>query len=454
MRIIIVGVGKTAEVLIQYLEKSRHDVIVVDKNKDTVEAITNHYSVNGVCGSGASREVLLAAGADTADALISLTPVDEINLLACSMAKSIGTRYTVAELERSELLCDEVYIKEKFGIDYILVPKNLVASSIADQIYFDAANRVEPLFDSSVLLAEISVDKDSILAGARLQDIKPMLQSDFLVYGVLRNDKLMIPKGEFILQAGDAIGIIAEKTEMISLFSKVALLRKPVRSVMLIGGGELGACLAAQLLEHHIDVKLVESDRERCQALLTQLPKATLIYGNGTDVALLDETGICKCDACICTTGSDETNLLASLIAWTNGVNNIITKIKTSSYERVLRKVTINITISPERVIAEKLLDYLLSLQTAGSNLELSRYYSLGPAMLRISQFRIPDGFARAETPLAKLRLKKGVIVGAIARDDEMIIPKGSDVLRVGDRVVILSESQLELHALKDIFVQ
>ena len=247
MRIIIVGAGKTAEVLIQYLEKTKHDVIVIDKNKDKIESITNSYSVNGVCGSGASREVLKAAGADTADVVISLTPVDEINLLACSMAKSIGTRFAVAEVERSELICDEQYLREKFGIDYILVPKDLVASSIADQIYFNAANRVDTFLDSRILLAEITIDSDSILADAKLKDVKPMLGSDFLILGVLRDDKLMVPKGEFVLKAGDAIGIIADKNEMTSLFSRVNLVRKPVRSVMMIGGGELGAALAGQL---------------------------------------------------------------------------------------------------------------------------------------------------------------------------------------------------------------
>ncbi|MGN1306458.1 MAG: Trk system potassium transporter TrkA [Faecousia sp.] len=454
MRIVIVGGSKTARILIQHLEKSKHDIIVIDKNKAIVEAITNHYSVNGVFGSGASREVLLSAGADTADVLISLTPVDEVNLLSCSMAKSLGTRYTVAELGRRELIGDTAYLKEKFGIDYILTPKELVASAIAGQIYFNSANRVEPFFDARVLLAEITVEKDSILAEAKLKDLKPLLKSDFLVFGVLRNETVMVPKGEFILKPGDAIGIIANRDEMTRLFSRVDLVRKPVRSVMLVGGGELGVSLAEQLISHRITVKLVESNRDRCEALLEKLPKAKIIYGNGTDVSLLDTEGVSKCDACVCATGSDETNLLASLIAWTNGVNNIITTIKSASYERVLRKVTISIIVSPERVVAEKLLDYFLSLETGGSSKEKSRFYSLGTSILKISEFEIPMHFAKENIPLMRdeMRLKKGVIIGAVARGDEIIIPKGSDTLRSGDRIFVLSESRAEIHSPLDIF--
>lgn len=453
MRIIIVGGGKTAEILIQHLEKSNHDIIIIDKLKEVVESFTNRYSVNGVCGSGASRAVLASAGADTADALISLTPIDEINLLACSMAKNFGTRYTVAEVEREELLSDKAYLKERFGVDYILTPKDLAASAVADQIYFNSANRVEPFFDSSVLLAEIIVEKDSILANAKLGSIKPLLKSDFLVFGVLRGDKLMVPKGEFELHPGDVIGIIADKNEMTNLFSRVDLVREPVRSVMLIGGGDLGETLANRLIKHKISVKLIEINRDRCEELMSAIPKANIIFGNGTDADLLEKEGIGKCDACVCVTGSDENNLLATLIAMTNGVNNIITTIHSIPYERVLRKITRNITISPERVIAKKLLDYILSLETDNRG-EMTRFYSLGPEMLKISEFHIPVGFAKADMPLKSndMKLKKGVIIGAIATDDRIIIPKGNDVIHCGDNVFILSESHLTIRSPMDIF--
>lgn len=453
MRIIIVGGGKAAEILIQHLEKGSHDVIIIDKKKDIVESITNQYSVNGVCGSGASREVLITAGADTADVLISMTPVDEINLLACSMAKSFGTRYTVAEVEREELIADKAYLKNKFGIDFILTPKDIAASAIANQIYFNSANSVEPLFDSSALLAEIIIDKNSILAEAKLQDIKPMLKADFLVFGVLRDNRLMVPKGEFILKPGDAIGLIADKDEMTNLFSRVDLVRKPVHSVMLVGGGELGAELTKRLISHHICVKLVDNSRDRCEQLMRALPKANIIYGNGTDVDLLEHEGIGKCDACVCVTGSDEVNLLTSLIAWTNGVDNIITTIHSTPYERVLRKVTLNIIVSPDRVLAKKLLDYILSLEAGGSS-KVSRFYSIGPEMLKISEFNIPSGFSKVNIPLksGEMKLKKGVIIGAVARNGSIIIPNGNDVICCGDRVFVLFESQLEIHSPEDIF--
>lgn len=454
MRIIIVGAGKTAEIIIQYLEKSRHDVIVIDKNKDVIDSITNRYSVNGVCGSGASRSVLNQAGASTADALISLTPIDEINLLACSMAKSAGTRYTVAEVEREELVKDKAFLLDKFGIDYLLTPKELVASAITDQIYFNSANRVEPFLEGNILLAEIIVDRNSLFSEKKLGEVKPLLKLDFLVFGVLRGEKVLVPKGDFVLQPGDTIGLIAKKEEMTKLFLRTDLIRKPVRSVLLTGGNQLGTVLAERLSNNGIHVKLVENDRERCERLLSELNKVKVIYGSGSDAELLAEEGIGKCDACICATDSDETNLLTSLIAWTNGVDNTITTIHSTSYENILRKVTLNITLSPERVVAEKLLGYVLKLEKRKGE-DSGRYYSFGSELLEINSFNVPVGFTRADTPLmnSKMRLKKGVIIGAIEREGNIIIPNGMDMLRVGDQVIILSENHSEIDSLMDIFM-
>ena len=454
MRIIIVGAGKTAEVLVRHLEKTSHDVIVVDKSRDRIEEITNEYSVNGVYGSGATREVLLSAGADTADVIISLTQTDEINLLVCSMAKSLGTRFAAAQLERDELIADENYIKEKFGIDYVLTPNLLVCETIMDQVCFNSANRVESFFDSDVLLAEITIDKDSILADSELKSLKPMLGSDFLIFGVLRNDKLMVPRGDFVLKDGDSIGIIADKDEMLRLFEKVRLTRKPERSVMIIGGAELGESVAARLIKKHITVRLVESNADRCSKLAEKLPKAKIIFGNETDVDLLESEDIEKCDACICVTDSDETNLLSSLIAWTNGIDNIITRINSDSYDRALKKVTINITLSPERCITQTLLGYIQSIGNGGKKNGASKYFSLGPAILKIDAFNIPVGFTKADIPLMSdgIHLKKGAIIGAVERGNRMFIPKGSDELRSGDRIYVISENHIGINALMDLF--
>lgn len=454
MRIIIIGSGKSCEVLVQQMEKSAHDIIVVDKDKKIVDTLTDRYSVNGVCGSGASREVLLAAGADTADLLISLTPVDEINLLACSMAKQMGTRYTAARLTRDDLTRDLTYLRESFHLDCVVNPKEIFAQALASQVFFNAANRVEPILGTLAMLAEVAVEKDSILDHAKLHELKPLLQSDFLILGVFRGDKLQVPKGDFVLEAGDIIGILALPAGMRQILAKTSLTRKPVKNAMLVGGGEIGRILAGLLQEHKIKVTLVESDRKRCAELCEAMPSLNVVYGDAAEVDLLEEAGIRKQDVCVCTTGSDETNLLVSLIAWSNGVNNIIARIGSDAYDRVLRKVTINITMSPDRLLAGQLMDYIHSLLSGKDGRDASRYYQLGPGMIHVHDFTVPQGFERCGKPLMAggMRLKKGIILGAILRRRETVIPKGTDVLQTGDRVLVITDGQQTLSSLSQIF--
>lgn len=453
MRIIIVGSGRSCELLVRQMEKSEHDIIVVDKNREVVDAITDKYSVNGVCGSGASREVLLAAGADSADILISLTPVDEINLLACSMAKYLGTGYAAARITGEDLLKDVPYLLEKFSVDYILNPKQIFAEALAEQVFFNAVNRVETVLDSHALLAEIVVERDSILNHAMLQDIKPVLNTDFLVFGVLRKDSIQIPRGNFVLQEGDIVGIIAEQHNMQAILSRVALVCRPVRSVMLVGCGEIAKILAETLLRQKVKVTFVDNVRERCAELMEMFPGSAVVYGDGKEVELLEEAGIRKNDACICLTGSDETNLLISLIAWSNGIQNIIARIGSDAYDKILRKVTINVTMSPDKLTAGKLMDHIQSLKS-GHNGTNSRSYSLGPGMFKVCEVIVPRSFDRCNVALMsdKLKLKKGLIIGVIQRGEETIIPKGSDVLKADDRLFVISDGNTFVRSVGDIF--
>lgn len=453
MRIIIVGSGKSCEILVHQMEKSEHDIIVVDKSREVVDAITDKYSVNGICGSGASREVLLAAGADTADILISLTPVDEINLLACSMAKYLGTRYAVARITGEDLLKDIPYLLENFSLDYVLNPKQFFAEALAEQVFYNAVNRVETVLDSQALLAEIAVEKDSVLNNARLQEIKPVLQADFLIFGVLRGDSLQIPRGDFVLKEGDVVGIIAEKSNMQAILSKVSLVCRPVRSVMLVGGGEIGKILARTLIQQKVRVTFVECVRERCAELMELFPQANVIFGDGKEVELLEEAGIRKNDACICLTGSDETNLLISLIAWSNDVTSIIARISSDAYDKVLRKVTINVTMSPDKLTAGKLMDYIQSVRSSNSPVN-SRSYNLGPGMFKIHEINVPQDCNRCNKPLMsdKMKLRKGLIIGIIQRGEDTIIPKGSDTLQAEDRLFVISDGQASVRSIDDIF--
>ena len=257
MRIIIVGGGKTAEILIQHLEKSNHDIIIIDKLKEVVESITNRYSVNGVCGSGASRAVLASAGADTADALISLTPIDEINLLACSMAKSLGAKKTVARIDNDEFLKKEH--KDYFtalGVDNLIYPEYLASKEIITALKRTWVRNWFELFDGELIVVGVKLRNNAKLVGHRLKDLSEV--SSFLhVSAIKRNRETIIPRGDDVIMENDIAYIATTHDHIDEVVDICGKEKIDVGKVLIMGGNPIAVQLA-QMVQNRYRVKIID----------------------------------------------------------------------------------------------------------------------------------------------------------------------------------------------------
>nr|MCR5357386.1 NAD-binding protein [Lachnospiraceae bacterium] len=211
MKIIIVGLGRTGTALIKALSGENYDITVIDHDKDLVDEITDKYNVNGVTGSGASTETLMAAGADSADAIIALTHTDEVNLLSCMQAKTLGTRRSAARLLLPDFVHEAESLKKEYSIDYFVKPKSDVAEEIFRNIGMPGFMKLEGYWENNVQIIDMNLLKDSPLAGRTLADLKQSSGLNILVIAVIRNDKLYIPDGKFTLNVGDNISIACAK---------------------------------------------------------------------------------------------------------------------------------------------------------------------------------------------------------------------------------------------------
>ena len=328
MRIIIIGISNSCEYLINYLEKRNHDIVVIDKKIEKVEAITNQYSVTAICGSGASREVLLKAKVEYSDYVITLTSIDEINILAASMAKNLGAKYVIASLERRDLINDIDFIKNQFRIDYIINQNYLISNSIVSQACYNVAKKVSFFWDGKLILAELTINNDSIFLHKKLKDIKPLLDIDFLIIGVVRNNELLVPKGDFILDEKDTIGILSTNDKMTLLFSKLNLFHNPIKSIVLVGGGSLGEAILKRLIDSKLKISVLDSNFERCKYLLDKYPVINAINGNANDINSYKDLNISNNTTVVSTTGKDEINLLASIIAKSYNASEIISVVE------------------------------------------------------------------------------------------------------------------------------
>lgn len=455
MKIIIVGLGQTGSLLAQRIG-TEHDTVVIDCDKERVETVTNLYSVSGVCGSGASKEILLQAGAATADVIIAVSPVDEINLMACMVAKNCGTRYTVARIHRPELSGDKDYFAQTFQIDYITNPKLDTAQEMYRQIGMPGKVKADAYFSDVATIIRINMDKNIIPGGSiSMKEVKSFFGMDMLVATVTRGEKLYIPNGDFVIQPGDVVGIIAADTALSQIITKLGLMNKPAKRAVLVGGGTVAYYLAKKLLENKRSVTILENDRKRCAELAQLLPQAEISYADGVDADVLLEEGMKKADVCVSLTGSDDANLVISLFAWSCGVESVITRVNATAYEKLLNKVNMDITISPAVISADRVMGFVrnVAVYNAKGN-DIQCLYQLAGGMAEAIEFIAYDNCRKLGVAFKQpdFKLKKDILVAMIIRQGQVIIPDGNSCIQSGDRVVVISKRGHGLNTLNDIF--
>ena len=438
MKIIIVGGGKVGETLVANLSSEGHDITVIDQIDKAVDQICDRYDVMGLTGNGASYTILEEADIEHADLVIASTGHDELNLFVCLLARKAGNCQTIARVHNPEYNRAVNFIKEELGLALVINQEFAAAQEAARVLRFPSAIEINTFAKGKVELLHFRIPQGSILGGMDLYSMHEKLNCNVLVCTLERDGSTLIPQGNTVLKAGDVISIVAPLEEQERFFTKIGLETHAVRNAMIIGGGDVALYLGRMLLNSGIQVKIVEKDLARCEELAEIIPKATIIHGDGSDKELLEEEGIHNTEGVVCLTGIDEENVVLSLFAKTCGVRKIITKVNRVAFEEVFESLNLDTMISPKNITAELIVQYVRAMQNSfGSNVET--LHRIMDDQAEALEFVIRDNFSMTDTPLSRLSLRPGVLVGAIYRNGRFIIPRGADVIKRGDTVLIIT---------------
>ena len=449
MRIIIVGCGKIGLSIIKQLVIEKHDITVIDKNAEVINDITNNYDVMGLVGNGASYSVQKEAGVDRTNLLIAVTGSDEINLLCCLFAKKAGNCNTIARV-RDPLYSKEIqYIKDELGLSMIINPEYAAAVEISRLLRFPSADKIDTFAKGRVELLNLVITEDSPFVNKTLIDVAKRVLSDILICTVERGDDIFIPNGAFILRANDKITIVASAVNSREFFTKIGYDTHQVKDTMIIGGGTMTYYLAELLLKMGIKVKIVEVNRDKCETLSENLPRATIINGDATNQEILIEEGINGCDSFVSLTGIDETNIILSLFAKTRTSGKIVTKIDRISFDDIINTFNVGSLIYPDKIAADYIVSYVRAMQNSiGSNVET--LIKLNGGRVEALEFKILKGSPVIGIPLMQLNLKRDILIGRINRRGTIIIPKGQNTIEEGDTVIVVT-TKSGLSDIKDI---
>lgn len=450
MNIIIVGCGKVGYTLVEQLNGEDHDIVVIDENEKKVNFITDDLDAMGIVGNGVSYQTLREAGIDHADLLIAVTGSDEQNLLCCVIAKKAGHCKTIARVRNPIYNNEAAFLRDELGLAMIINPELTSASEIARIFQFPSAVKIDTFSKGRIELLHFRVTKECLLNNYELINIRTTLKCDVLVCIVTRGDEVLIPKGDFVFREGDIVAIISTPPKASDFFRKIGIGTERVHTAMIAGGGTIAYYLARRLLSVGIKTKIIEKDPARCEQLSELLPEATIICGDGTDQRLLLQEGLQSVDGFAALTGLDEENILLSLHAKKSSHAKIVTKINRINFNSVLNDFSLDSITYPRLLTADVIIKYARSMnESMDSNVE--NLYKLEDGRAEALEFFIKETSEVTDIPLQDLRIRKNILIGCINRHGQVIIPRGQDVLKVGDNVVIVALTHSRLNDIKDI---
>ncbi len=440
MRILIVGDGKVGHTLATELLREGHDITIIDQNDDVIKKTEDNLDVMCVHGNGANASTLMEAEVERADIIIAATATDEINMLCCLIGKNLGAKFAIARIRDPEYNESLQVLQHELGIDMTINPERATAQEISRMLRYPFANNVEPFAKGRVELVEFLAREEDVIVGKPLKELTSR-HSDLpkvLYCAVERDGEVVIPGGDFTIVPGDRVHVAADMITVTAFFRHIGRSAKPVKDVMILGGGRISYYLAKMVEKMGIRVAMFEHNPEKAKVLSEQLPHADIIEGDGTDQDLLEQENLAGMDAFIALSDRDEENLMTGLYAKTHGVPKVVVKTNRYAYKDVIANLGLENQVSPRIITCNTLLRYVRARVNARGT-TIQKLYRLVDGKAEALEFIAKKGDPYIGIPLKNLSVRKGALVAIILHKGKVIVPFGDDVIDAGDNVVIIS---------------
>ena len=442
MNAVIVGCGKVGSELARTLVNDGHNVSIIDNNQKAIDNISEELDVMALLGNGADVNILYEAGLKNADIFIAVSTSDELNLLTCLMAKQETKCETISRVRNPLYSKETNFIKDRLGLSKIINPEHLAANEIYNLLQFPALSRIDLFEGSDVAISTMHVLPEYKFVGKSLMQIRrEQPGSNTLVCAVVRKGEITIPSGQFVIEEGDDITIVATRDEMRRFLRTQGVPNSPAENIMIAGGGTISYYLVEKLLRRGKTVRLIEKDEKRCMELSEFFPDAEIIRGDGTDRRFLIKHGLGSADAFIPLTGIDEENIIIATYAKNTTRAKIITKVTRTDMNDLIQTLNIDSVVFPKLMCADIIAQYVRA-KNAGAGGNVATLFRYLDNSIEIVELVAAAGAAVLDRPIMELNIKKNLIIAGIIHGKDFTVPAGKDVIREGDSVIIVTTNK------------
>jgi trk system potassium uptake protein len=432
MRIVVLGAGHVARAFVEALHEE-HDVTVIDVDRERLAAVSDRSDVRTVQGDGTRKQVMRKAGVEEADLFVGCSPHEQANLVCAMLAKRMSGAQTIIRATSPAYL--EAWRERQIDVDFMVSPELETANAISAILGIPAARHTDIFAEGAVQIVELDVPADApqgALIGRPLRDAA--VPADSKVAGMIRGDRRIVPSGDERILPGDRVVVIGSPASA-QAWCRVAG-RGDVRvdDVVIFGAGGMGTTIASALLERDIRVRLVDAQRERVHEVAAAMPEVRAFHAHAFDPEFLDRERIGRARAAVFCLNDDAKNLYGAILAKGHGVRLTIALVHDQISVDVYERGGVDVAINPRQVTAEEMVRFAHD----------PRIRQI--AMLEGDRFEVLDLTVRPESELAEKPFSDlpatGSVIGAVIREGTVLFPRGSDVLRAGDRVIVFVEAR------------
>jgi trk system potassium uptake protein TrkA len=436
MKIIIIGAGQVGGTLAENLAGEKNEITIIDSDQQILTQLQDRLDLQVVCGIGSHPDTLKKAGAEDADMLIAVTSSDESNMMACQVAYSLFKTPTKIARVRSEqyiIYQDQLYQNKDIPVDHLIAPEQLVTTAIKRLIDYPGALQVVEFADGKASLVAVKAYYGGLLVGHALSALKEHMPNvDTRVAAIYRRGRPIRPLGSTVIEADDEVFFIADTKHIRAVMSELQKLESSYKRIMIAGGGLIGAGLAKRLENKH-NVKLIEFNLERANYLASVLDNATVFHGDASDASLLTEESVEQVDAFIAVTNDDEANIMSAMLAKRMGAAKAMVLIQRSAYVDLVQGGDIDIAFSPQQATISALLTHI-------RRGDIVNVHSLRRGAAEAIE-AIAHGDQQTSKVVGKqirdIKLPPGTTIGAIVRQDEVIIAHSDTQINANDHVIL-----------------
>jgi len=450
MKIIILGAGQVGGTLAEHLAGEANDITVVDTDGERLRALSDRLDIRTVQGRGSFPTVLRQAGADDADMLVAVTNSDETNMVACQVAYTLfHTPTKIARVREAAYLTRAgLFDNDAIPVDVLISPEQVVTNYIKRLIEYPGALQVIDFADGKAQLVAVKAYYGGPLVGQQLRQIRQHMPNvDTRVAAIFRRDRAILPRGDTVIEADDEVFFIAAKANIRAVMGELRRLDETNKRVVIAGGGQIGERLA-EAIESRYQVKIIEMNPARCRHLSDHLDSTVVLQGSASDRDLMLEENIAQADIFLALTNDDEANIMSSLLAKRLGARKVMTIINNPAYVDLVQGGEIDIAISPQLATIGTLLAHV-------RRGDIVSVHSLRRGAAEAIE-AIAHGDARSSKVIGKaienILLPPGTTIGAIIRDEEVLIAHGDTVIQVGDHVILFVVDKKHIRDVEKLF--